>query len=83
MGFDTGKSVTPITPVMLGEAKLAQKFSQSLFDEGVFAMAIGYPTVAQGKARIRAMMSAALSEQDIEQALAAFESVGKNLGLIA
>lgn len=82
MGFDTGQSVTPITPVMLGEAQLAQDFSRELFNEGVFAMAIGYPTVAQGKARIRVMMSAALSQADIEQGLAAFERVGQKLGLL-
>src|SRR5690606_7282887 len=53
MGFDTGHSETPIVPVMLGEAPLAQQFSRQLFEKGVFAMAIGYPTVPQGKARIR------------------------------
>ena len=83
MGFDTGQSVTPITPVMLGEAQLAQDFSRELFNEGVFAMAIGYPTVAQGKARIRVMMSAALSQADIEQGLAAFERVGKKLDVLS
>ncbi len=82
MGFDTGKSVTPITPVMLGEAKLAQDFSRGLYDEGVFGMAIGYPTVPQGKARIRVMISAAHQPEDLEQGLAAFEKVGKKLGVI-
>jgi glycine C-acetyltransferase len=62
-------SQTPIVPVMLGEAPLAQQFSRRLFEEGVFAMAIGYPTVPQGKARIRVMNSAAHSAGDIEQAL--------------
>ncbi len=57
LGFDTGLSTTPITPVMLGEAPLAQRFSQQLFEAGVFAMAIGYPTVPRGKARIRVMIS--------------------------
>jgi glycine C-acetyltransferase len=82
MGFDTGHSQTPITPVMLGEAPLAQQFSRELFDTGVFAMAIGYPTVPKGKARIRVMISAAHSQTDLEEGLEAFESVGKKLGVI-
>lgn len=82
LGFDTGRSVTPITPVMLGEAKLAQEFSKALFEEGVFGMAIGFPTVPQGKARIRVMISAAHSTDDLEQGLTAFEAVGKKLGVI-
>ncbi len=83
MGFDTGFSQTPIVPVMLGDAQLAQTFSRRLFEEGVFAMAIGYPTVAQGKARIRVMNSAAHSHQDLETALATFAKVGQELGVIA
>jgi glycine C-acetyltransferase len=67
---------------MLGEAPLAQQFSRRLFDAGVFAMAIGFPTVPQGKARIRVMNSAAHSLDDLEKALAAFQSVGKTLGVI-
>ncbi|MFW5940384.1 MAG: glycine C-acetyltransferase [Chloroflexota bacterium] len=82
MGFDTGHSETPIVPVMLGEAPLAQEFSRRLFDSGVFAMAIGYPTVPQGKARIRVMNSAAHSPSDIEQALEIFGDVGRELGVI-
>ncbi|MBI2846191.1 MAG: glycine C-acetyltransferase [Chloroflexi bacterium] len=82
LGFDTGKSETPITPVMLGDAPLAQKFSRRLFEEGVFAMAIGYPTVPQGKARIRVMISAAHSKEDLDQGLVAFQKVGKELGVI-
>lgn len=82
MGFDTGETQTPIVPVMLGEAALAQKFSQRLFEEGVFAMAIGYPTVPQGKARIRVMNSAAHSHNDLEIALDMFGRVGKELGVI-
>ncbi len=82
MGFDTGKSVTPITPVMLGEAKLAQDFSRALYEEGIFGMAIGFPTVPRGTARIRVMISAAHSKDDLEQGLAAFEKVGKSLGVI-
>jgi len=82
LGFDTGHSTTPIIPVMLGEAPLAQKFSQRLFEEGVFAMAIGYPTVPQGKARIRVMNTAAHSQDDLEQALATFAKVGQELAVI-
>jgi len=82
LGFDTGHTQTPIVPIMLGEAPLAQQFSKRLFEEGVFAMAIGFPTVAQGKARIRVMNSASHSQSDLEQALAAFETVGKQLGVI-
>jgi glycine C-acetyltransferase len=82
LGFDTGKSVTPITPVMLGEAQLAQEFSRALYQEGVFGMAIGFPTVPRGTARIRVMISAAHSKDDLEQGLAAFEKVGTSLGVI-
>jgi len=82
LGFDIGHSVTPITPIMLGEAKLAQQFSKELFEVGVFAMAIGYPTVPKGKARIRVMISASHSKDDLDQGLEAFKKVGKNLGVI-
>jgi glycine C-acetyltransferase len=82
MGFDTGFTETPIVPVMLGEAPLAQQFSRRLFEEGVFAMAIGFPTVPQGKARIRVMNTAAHTPDDLEQGLAAFKKVGKELGVI-
>ena len=83
-GFDTGVSVTPITPVMLGEASLAQKFSRMLFDSepGIFAMPIGFPTVPQGKARIRVMISAAHSRQDLDTGLEIFARVGKELVVI-
>ena len=82
LGFDAGVSETPITPVMLGEAPLAQQFSRELFENGVFAMAIGYPTVAKGKARIRVMISAAHDRDDLGQGLEAFAKVGKKLGMI-
>jgi glycine C-acetyltransferase len=82
LGFDTGKSMTPITPVMLGEAKLAREFSRLLYEESVFAMALGFPTVPEGKARIRVMISAAHSEEDLEQSLRAFSKVGKKLKVI-
>jgi glycine C-acetyltransferase len=83
LGFDTGLSQTPITPVMLGEALRAQEFSRLLFERGVFAMAIGYPTVPKGKARLRVMISAAHSRTDLETGLAAFAEVGRKLGVIA
>lgn len=82
MGFDTGQSATPITPVMLGEAPLAQQFSRDLFEESVFAMPLGFPTVPKGKARIRVMISAAHSQTDLDQGLAAFGKIGKKLGII-
>lgn len=82
LGFDTGVTETPIVPVMLGEAPLAQKFSRRLFEEGVFAMALGFPTVPQGKARIRVMNTAAHAREDLDQGLAAFEKVGKELEVI-
>jgi glycine C-acetyltransferase len=83
MGFDTGNSVTPITPIMLGEAPLAQQFSRELFENGVFGMAIGYPTVPQGKARIRVMISASHEKTDLDQGLEAFRLVGKKLGVLS
>jgi len=82
LGFDTGLSTTPITPVMLGEAPLSQKFSRRLFEEGLFAMAIGFPTVPRGKARIRVMISASHSREDLNQGLNVFEKVGRELGVI-
>ncbi len=82
LGFNTGVSTTPITPVMLGEAPLAQQFSRELFEEGVFAMPLGFPTVPQGKARIRVMISAAHSRDDLDQSLAIFARVGRKLGVI-
>ncbi|MFN2112851.1 MAG: glycine C-acetyltransferase [Anaerolineales bacterium] len=82
LGFDTGSSTTPITPVMLGEAALAQEFSRKLFEEGVFAMSIGFPTVPRGLARIRVMISAAHSQDDLDQALGIFKKVGQDLAVI-
>jgi glycine C-acetyltransferase len=82
LGFDTGLSMTPITPIMLGEATLAQQFSRELFDAGVFAMAIGFPTVPRGKARIRVMISAAHQKEDLDKGLETFASVGRKLGVI-
>ena len=83
LGFNTGVSTTPITPVMLGEAPMAQQFSRELFEAGVFAMALGFPTVPQGKARIRVMISAAHEKKDLDKGLDAFTKVGKKLGVIS
>jgi len=82
LGFDTGRSQTPIVPVMLGDAGLAKQFSRELFDAGVFAMSIGFPTVPKGLARIRVMNTAAHSREDLEQGLAAFAEVGRKLGVV-
>ncbi len=82
LGFDTGMSQTPIIPVLLGEALLAQRFSRRLIEEGLFVTAVSSPTVPMGKARVRVMNSAAHSQQDLEQALDTFERVGRELGVI-
>jgi len=82
LGFDTGHSQTPIIPVMLGEAPLAKAFSRRLFEEGVFAMAIGFPTVPRGLARIRVMNTAVHTREDLDVGLAAFERVGREMGVI-
>jgi glycine C-acetyltransferase len=81
LGFDIGNSQTPITPVILGEAKVAWDFSKRLFEEEIFAQAIGYPTVPKGKARIRVMISAVHSEDDLDFALSKFDMIGKELGI--
>jgi len=82
LGFDLGNSETPITPVMLGEAKLAQKFSQRLFEEKIFGQAIRYPSVPIGTARLRLMISAVHSREDLNFALDAFRRVGKELNVL-
>lgn len=83
LGFDLGRTQTPITPVIIGEELTAREFSRRLFDEErVFAMAVTYPTVARGAARIRVMLSATHTEDDLMFGLRAFERVGKDLGVI-
>jgi len=83
LGFDTGHTQTPITPVILGDEALAQQFSRRLFDdEAVFAQAIAYPTVPRGTARIRAMVSAAHSDADLDRCVEAFATVGRSLGVV-
>jgi glycine C-acetyltransferase len=82
LGFDCGQSETPITPVMLGEAATAWTFSKKLFQQDVFATAIAFPTVPKGKARIRAMISAAHSREDLDYAVERFARIGKELEVI-
>jgi len=82
LGFDTGTSETPITPVIAGEAQTAQDLSRLLFDEGVFTPAIVFPTVPKGQSRVRTIVTAEHSTEDLQEALDAFERVGKRLGLI-
>jgi glycine C-acetyltransferase len=83
LGFDTGHSETPITPVMLGAPEITQRFSQRLFEEGVFGTTVLYPTVAIDKGRIRTIVSAAHTDDQLDRALAAFDRVGHELGVIA
>lgn len=82
MGYDTGISVTPITPVIVGESAVAKKLSERLFELGIFALPIVYPMVARDKARIRTIMNAALTREKLDTALNAFEKAGKELGII-
>ena len=83
LGFHTGKSETPITPIMVGDAAKAFQFSRELFDEGVFAGAIGFPTVPEGKARLRTIVTATHKRADLERAAETIERVGKRLGVVS
>ena len=82
LGFNTGISQTPITPVIVGEGALAMKLSDKLFEEGVFAQALAFPTVPRGKARVRTIVMATHTQKDLDTALRAFEKVGKELSII-
>src|SRR5688500_11374229 len=82
LGFNTGISESPITPVLAGDSATANRLSDRLFAEGVFAQAIGYPTVARDKARVRTIVTATHTREDLQYALDAFERVGRELGLI-
>ena len=82
MGFDTGQSETPITPVIVGESNKAKELSNMLFEEGIFALPIVFPMVARDKARIRTMMNAGLTKKDLDFALEKFEKLGKKLSII-
>ena len=81
-GFNTGISETPITPVIVGEAKLAHQLSRELFEEGVLATGIGFPTVPKGKARVRTIVTATHTRAALDRALEAFERAGKRLGIL-
>ncbi|MDI6871395.1 MAG: glycine C-acetyltransferase [Bacillota bacterium] len=82
LGFDTGPSETPITPVIVGEGALAMRFSDRLFAEGVFAQGIAYPTVPKGKARVRTIVTAGHTKEDLQFALEVFARVGREMGII-
>src|SRR5262245_44342284 len=83
LGFDTGRSETPINPIIVGESDTAIRFSNRMFEEGVFATSVVYPTVALDQARLRTIVTAALSDEQLDQALEAFARVGRELGIIA
>ena len=82
LGFDTGISESPITPVIAGDSAKANALSDRLFEAGVFAQAIGYPTVARDKARVRTIVTATHTREDLQFALDAFARVGRQIGLI-
>ena len=82
LGFDVGASESPITPVMVGDASLAMRLSDRLFDEGVFAQGIGFPTVPRGKARVRTIVTATHSRDELQFALDRFQRVGTELGIL-
>ena len=82
LGFDTGVSESPITPVIVGDAALAMQLSDRLFDEGVFAQGIGFPTVAKGKARVRTIVTATHTRDELQFALDCFKRVGSELGIL-
>lgn len=82
LGFNTGASESPITPVIAGDGAKAMRLSDRLFEEGVFAQGIAYPTVARDKARVRTIVTATHTPEDLQYALDTFEKVGKELGLI-
>ena len=83
LGFDTGRSETPITPVMTGDPETAMRFSDRLMAEGVFAQPVVFPTVALDQSRIRTIVTAAHAPEQLDRALAAFSTVGRELGVIA
>ena len=82
-GVNTPKSETPITPIICGEGRVAMEFSRELFQGGVMATGIAFPTVPEGKARIRTIMSATHTREELDQALGTLKKVGKRLGIIS
>ncbi len=88
LGFNTGGvntpvSETPITPIIVGEGRLAMEFSRELFNEGVFTPGIAFPTVAEGKARLRTIMTATHTREQLDRALEVLEKVGKRMGIVS
>ncbi len=83
LGFDTGRSETPITPVMMGDPETAMRFSDRLMDEGVFAQPVVFPTVALDQARLRTIVTAAHAREQLDRALTAFSTVGRELGVVS
>jgi glycine C-acetyltransferase len=81
-GFNTGVSETPITPVIVGEARMAHALSAALFEEGVLATGIGFPTVPEGRARVRTIVAATHTREELDRALEVFARVGKRLGIL-
>ncbi len=81
-GFNTGMSETPITPVIVGEAKTAHQLSAALFEEGVLATGIGFPTVPEGKARVRTIVTATHTREELDRALEIFTRVGTRMGIV-
>jgi glycine C-acetyltransferase len=81
-GFNTGASETPITPIMIGEAATAHRFSRAIFDEGVFATGIGFPTVPEGKARVRTIVTAAHSEDVLQRAIGILTRVAREMNIL-
>lgn len=82
LGFNIGESETPITPCIIGDEKLTQEFSKRLFEEGVYAKSIVFPTVPKGTGRVRNMPTAAHTKEMLDNALAIYEKVGRELGVI-
>ena len=83
LGFDIGRSETPITPVILGDSETTIRFSSRLFEEGVFATSVVFPTVALDRARIRTIVTAAHTDEMLDEALGAFARVGREMGLVS
>jgi glycine C-acetyltransferase len=83
LGFDTGRSETPITPIIVGDPDAAIRFSNRLFEEGVFATSVVFPTVAIDQSRLRTIVTAALTDDQLDRALETFARVGRELGLVA
>ena len=82
LGYDIGESETPITPVIIGDEEKTGQFSKNLFENGLFVSPIIFPTVPKGTARVRCMVTAGHSKEQLDQAVAIFEKVGKEMGIL-